>query len=91
MRTHFFSFFAKSLILRKTQMDKINSRIIDTMMIADMNLKSYSNISYHNEELKSLTRYCFNKVEEQTKIKSYLLRLVYIFFQNRKNLFPHFI
>lgn len=72
-------------------MDKINSRIIDTMMIADMNLKSYSNISYHNEELKSLTRYCFNKVDEQTKIKSYLLRLVYIFFQNRKNLFPHFI
>ena len=72
-------------------MDKINSRIIDTMMIADMNLKSYSNISYHNEELKSLTRYCFNKVEEQTKIKSYLLRLFYIFFQNRKILFPHFI
>ena len=49
--------YRKSLSLRKTKTDKVDSRTIATMMMSDMNLKSYSNTSYHNEELKSLTRY----------------------------------
>lgn len=37
------------------------------MLIPDVNLKSYSDTSYHNEELKSLTRHRFDK---DTAIKS---------------------
>ena len=54
--------YRKSLSLRKTKTDKVDSRTIATMMISDMNLKSYSDTSYHNEELKSLTRYRFDNV-----------------------------
>ncbi len=38
--------------------------------MSDVNLKSYSDTSYHNEELKSLTRYRFDKVKERTKLKT---------------------
>ena len=43
--------YRKSLSLRKTKTDKVDSRTIATMMMSDMNLKSYSDTSYHNEEL----------------------------------------
>ena len=46
------SLYRKSLSLRKTKTDKVDSRTIVTMMMSDMNLKSYSDTSYHNEELK---------------------------------------
>ncbi len=36
------------------------------MLMSDMNLKSYSDTSYHNEEFKSLTRYCFYTVRART-------------------------
>ena len=39
------------------------------MLLSDVSLKSYSDISYHNEDLKSLTRYRFSKVEERAKLK----------------------
>ena len=60
--------YRKSLSLRKTKTDKVDSRTIATMMMSDMNLKSYSDTSYHNEELKSLTRYRFDKVKERAKL-----------------------
>ena len=60
--------YRKSLSLRKTKTDKVDSRTIATMIMSDMNLKSYSDISYHNEELKSLTRYRFDKVKERANI-----------------------
>ena len=56
------SLYRKSLSLRKTKTDKVDSRTIATMMMSDANLKSYSDTFYHNEELKSLTRYRFDKV-----------------------------
>lgn len=65
--------YRKSLSLRKTKTDKVDSRTIATMMMSDMNLKSYSDTSYHNEELKSLTRYRFDKVY----ILSIVLRQVF--------------
>ena len=37
-------------------------RTSDARTIAVMNLKSYTDALYHNEELKSLTRYGFDKV-----------------------------
>ena len=72
--------YRKSLSLRKKKTDKVDSRTIATMIMSDMNLKSYSDTSYHNEELKSLTRYRFDKVKERAKLKSSVSRLVCILF-----------
>ncbi len=38
--------YRKSLSLRKTKTDKVDSRTIATMMMSDVNLKSYSDSSY---------------------------------------------
>ena len=78
--------YRKSLSLRKTKTDKVDSRTIATMMMSDMNLKSYSDTSYHNEELKSLTRYRFDKVKERAKLKSSVSRLVCILFPELETL-----
>ena len=61
--------YRKSLSLRQTKTDKVDARTIASMLMSDVNLKSYSDISYHNEELKSLTRYRFDKVKERAKVK----------------------
>lgn len=58
------------------------------MMMSDMNLKSYSLTSYHNEELKSLTRYRFDKVKERAKLKGSVSRLVCILFPEMEKLVP---
>ena len=83
--------YRKSLSLRKTKTDKVDSRTIATMMMSDMNLKSYSDTSYHNEELKSLTRYRFDKVKERAKLKSSVSRLVCILLPELENSFLHLI
>ncbi|MBD5467930.1 MAG: IS110 family transposase [Lachnospiraceae bacterium] len=80
--------YRKSLSLRKTKTDKVDSRTIATMMMSDVNLKSYSDTSYHNEELKSLTRYRFDKVKERAKLKSSVSRLVCILFPELEMLVP---
>ena len=80
--------YRKSLSLRKTKTDKVDSRTIATMMMSDVNLKSYSDTSYHNKELKSLTRYRFDKVKERAKLKSSVSRLVCILFPELEKLVP---
>ena len=80
--------YRKSLSLRKTKTDKVDSRTIATMIMSDMNLKSYSDTFYHNEELKSLTRYRFDKVKERAKLKSSVSRLVCILFPELEKLVP---
>ena len=82
------SLFRKSLTLRKTKTDKVDAHTIATFLMSDVNLKSYSNISYHNEELKSLTRYRFGKVEERAKLKNSISRLVTILFPELEKLVP---
>ncbi|KJJ68613.1 MULTISPECIES: IS110 family transposase [Clostridia] len=82
------SLFRKSLSLRKTKTDKVDSHTIATMLMSDVNLKSYSDISYHNEELKSLTRYRFDKVRERAKLKTSVSRLVTILFPELEKLVP---
>ncbi len=79
--------YRKSLSLRKTKTDKVDSPIA-TMMMSDVSLKSYSDTSYHNEELKSLTRYRFDKVKERAKLKSSVSRLVCILFPELEKLVP---
>ena len=80
--------YRKSFSLRKTKTDKVDSRTIAAMLMSDVNLKSYSDISYHNEELKSLTRYRFNKVKQQAKRKTSVSRLVNILFPELEKLVP---
>ena len=54
-----------------------------------MDLKSYTDTSYHNEELKSLTRYRFDKVSERAKLKQSVSRLVTILFPELEKLVPN--
>ena len=71
-----------------TKTDKVDARTIASMIMSDVNLKSYTNTSYHNEELKSLTRYRFDKVKERAKLKSSISRLVCILFPELEKLVP---
>ena len=72
--------FRKSLSLRQTKTDKIDSHTIATMLMSNVNLKPYSIALYHNEELKSLSRNRFDKVKERAKLKVSVSRLVTILF-----------
>lgn len=78
--------FRKSLSLRQTKTDKVDARTITSMLMSDVNLKSYSDTSYHNEELKSLTRYRFDKVKERSALKTSISRLVCILFPELEKL-----
>ena len=80
--------YRKSLSLRKTKTDRVDARTIATMLMSDVDLKSYTDTSYHNEELKSLTRYRFEKVSERAKLKQSISRLVNILFPELETLVP---
>ncbi len=71
--------YRKGQSLRKTKTDKLDARFIATMLITD-NFKSYSNLSYHISELKSLVRHRFRLIEERSKFKVSLSRLISIIF-----------
>ena len=81
--------YRKSLSLRKTKTDRVDARTIATMLMSDVDLKSYTDTSYHNEELKSLTRYRFGKVSERAKLKQSVSRLVTILFPELEKLVPN--
>ena len=80
--------YRKSLSLRQTKTDKVDARTIASMLMSDVNLKSYSDTSYHTDELKSLTRYRFDKVKERAKLKVSISRLVCILFPELEKLVP---
>ena len=80
--------YRKGLSLRKTKTDKVDARSIAMMLMTDKTLKPYSTASYHNEDLKALTRYRFNKVSERAKLKTSLARLVNILFPELEKLVP---
>ncbi|MEY8388958.1 IS110 family transposase [Oscillospiraceae bacterium 38-13] len=80
--------YRKSLSLRKTKTDKVDARTIAAMLLSDLGLKPYTDTAYHNEELKSLTRYRFDKVRERAKLKQSVSRLVCTLFPELENLVP---
>lgn len=80
--------FRKSTSLRRTKTDRVDARTIAAMMMSGVVLTSYTAISYHNEELKSLTRYRFGKVKERAKLKQSVSRLVTILFPELEKLVP---
>ncbi|MVB09530.1 IS110 family transposase ISBth13 [Caprobacter fermentans] len=80
--------YRKSLSLRKTKTDRVDARTIAAMLMSDLGLKPYTNTAYHNEELKSLTRYRFDKVKERGQLKQSISRLVCILFPELEKLVP---
>lgn len=80
--------YRKSLSLRKTKTDRVDARTIATMLMSDVDLKPYTDTAYHNEELKSLTRYRFCKVKERAKLKASISRLINILFPELEKLVP---
>ena len=80
--------YRKSLSLRQTKTDRIDARTIASMLMSDVDLKSYTDTAYHNEELKSLTRYRFDKVQQRAKLKQSVSRLVNILFPELETLVP---
>ena len=78
--------YRKSLTLRKTKTDRIDARTVAAMLMSDAGLKPYTDTAYHNEELKSLTRYRFDKVKERAKLKQSVARLVCILFPELEKL-----
>ena len=80
------NFYRKGHSLRKTKTDRTDARAIAAMLMSDVDLKSYTDTAYHNEELKSLTRYRFDKVKERAKLKTSVSRLVNILFPELETL-----
>ena len=80
------NFYRKGHSLRKTKTDRTDARAIAAMLMSDVDLKSYTDTAYHNEELKSLTRYRFDKVKERAKLKTSVSRLVNILFPELESL-----
>ena len=78
--------YRKSLSLRQTKTDRIDARTIAAMLMSDVDLKSYTDTAYHNEELKSLTRYRFEKVQERGRLRTSVSRLVNILFPELETL-----
>ncbi len=80
--------YRKSLSLRKTKTDKVDARTIAHMLMSCESLKPYTRTLYHNSELKSLTRYRFDKISERAKLKQSVTRLVTILFPELEKLVP---
>ena len=80
--------YRKSQTLRKTKTDRVDARTIASMLMSDVSLKPYTNIAYHNSELKSLTRYRFEKVSQRAKLRTSVSRLVNILFPELEKLLP---
>ncbi|KAF5072025.1 MAG: IS110 family transposase [Oscillospiraceae bacterium] len=80
--------YRKSLSLRKTKTDRVDARTIAAMLLSDVGLKPYTDTAYLNEELKSLTRYRFDKVKERGRLKQSIARLVCILFPELEKLVP---
>ena len=80
--------YRKSLSLRQTKTDRIDARTIASMLMSDVDLKSYTDTAYYNEELKSLTRYRFDKVKERAQLKQSISRLINILFPELETLVP---
>ena len=72
--------FRKSLTLRKTKTDKVDAKTIAAILASNLDLTPYTHAAFQNEELKSLTRYRFEKVRQRAKLKQSLSRLCNILF-----------
>lgn len=71
--------FRKAHTLRKTKTDKTDAKLI-ALMLGYSDFKPHPNISYHLNELKSLTRHRARIKDQSSKLKISLCRLIDIMF-----------
>ena len=71
--------YRKSQSFRKTKTDKLDTHTICSML-QTQKLTPYAPVSYHSQELKSLTRYRSRLVDECSKLKISFSRLMTIIF-----------
>lgn len=64
----------------QTNPDKVDAKTVALMLATESSDNAYSFQPYQNEELKSLTRYRFDKVNQRSKLKQSLSRPVTILF-----------
>lgn len=79
------SLYKKSLSFRKTKTDKADAQSIVSMLMTQK-LTPYAPASYHEKELKSLTRYRFNLVKDCSRLKVSFARLMNIIFPELENI-----
>lgn len=79
--------FHNCMSLRKTKTDAVDANAIARMLISDNMLQPYTTQAYHIEELKSLTRYRFARVQERSKLKTSITRLVNTLFPELETAF----
>ena len=77
--------FRKALTFRKTKTDKVDAKTIADILASNLDLTPYIHVAFQNEELKSLTRYRFDKIKQRAKLKQSLSRLVNILFPEFEN------
>lgn len=78
----------RDLSLRKTKTDKIDALTIADILLSKVDLKSYTDTSYHNTEFKSLVRYRFKQSNVRAKYRISVSRLVTILFPELLKLVP---
>ena len=78
--------YKKGSTLRKTKTDKLDAKLIASMIRDKKDIKPYPKQSYYNKELKSLTRYRHKIVKERAILKTSSSRLVCILFPELKKL-----
>lgn len=71
--------FRKAHTLRKTKTDKTDAKLI-ALMLGSCDFKPHSNLSYHLNELKSLTRHRSRIKHQVAKLKISLCRIIDIMF-----------
>lgn len=76
----------KGASIRKTKTDKTDARTIANILISDVSPEPCSDTLYYNENLKSLTRYRFDRVSERAKLKVSVSRLVTVLFPELEKL-----
>lgn len=80
--------YRKSLTLRKTKTDRVDARNIAGMLMSGKGLEPYRESERRLDNLKSLTRYRFDKVRDRAKLKQAISRLVCILFPELEKLVP---
>ena len=80
--------YRKSLTLRKTKTDRVDARNIAGMLMMGKGLEPYRESERKLDNLKSLTRYRFDKVRDRAKLKQGISRLVCILFPELEKLVP---
>lgn len=82
------NFYRRSMTLRLTKTDKVDAQTIAAMLASDASLVPCTVAATRYEDLKSLTRYRFDKVRERAKLKQSVSRLVTILFPELEKLVP---